>query len=492
VPASITVVAEDHDVHHKGLLTPSVYLECDVPFSVDKSFCTGQVTVVVNDNVLQPSSPIRHAAAMVAMLRCRWSENAPPMLLKFSDGGTDQRNTLESVKCSLIAVFKLLNLDMIVAARCAPGQSWINTAERVMSILNIALQNCALERPCCTEVTEGAIARCNGMQSLREAAADNDGLRQEWAAAVGFVQDIVASRFRRLALKDQPIKTMEPVTPVQIAELNTCLNTLFPGIDLSKLNKKGLEKNENYRQWILKHCRERTYTFQLKKCDDLHCCSPYRMNKEDCIWIPDPELYTAVPGSSDIHYKKFEEIFGQDTTEKDKPSQRPLQKSRQKVASARQQETSVVDMDPASLVHAEEKDASIFTVQCARSLVTCIECRKPRCVYSKHRLTERQSWSLTLLLSEVEYSCGDIITAPGHALHKTVLTRTPLSCADHVEIPYYSTGYGRADICCHCAIEDVTLDDSLLKKFKTVLPMCADCSRRGCAVVCQRPYGKAP
>ena len=73
--------------------------------------------------------------------------------MKYSEGGTDQRNTLESVKCSLISLFNELNLDMVIACRCAPGQSWINTAERVMSVLNVTLQNCALERePCSGEI----------------------------------------------------------------------------------------------------------------------------------------------------------------------------------------------------------------------------------------------------------------------------------------------------------------------------------------------------
>ena len=169
VPSSSTLGAEDHDVHYKGLLTPSVYLQSTIPPTADKSFCRGKVTVIVNDNVLhlQSSSPLRHSASLLALLRTRYHDSViPPMVLKYSDGGTDQRNTLESVKCSLIAAFKLLNLDMLVAARCAPGQSWINTAERVMSLLNIALQNCALERPACSADVEKHIAKCNGMQSL--------------------------------------------------------------------------------------------------------------------------------------------------------------------------------------------------------------------------------------------------------------------------------------------------------------------------------------
>lgn len=62
------------------------------------------------------------------------------VLLKFSDGGTDHHNNLESVKCSVIAVFTELNVDMLIGARCAPRHSWTNPAARVMSVLNIGLQ----------------------------------------------------------------------------------------------------------------------------------------------------------------------------------------------------------------------------------------------------------------------------------------------------------------------------------------------------------------
>jgi len=66
-----------------------------------------------------------------------------------TDGGTDHRYMLEAVQCAAICMFKEFNLDMVTLSRCAPGYSWQNPAERVMSILNLGLQNCALERTQC-------------------------------------------------------------------------------------------------------------------------------------------------------------------------------------------------------------------------------------------------------------------------------------------------------------------------------------------------------
>ena len=98
-PTSTTIAALDHDVNHKGSLTPSVYLRCDIPDEPSRSFCRGTVTTVINDSIFQSSSPMRHAVTIVKEVKKL--EKAPSILLKFSGGGTDQCNTLESVKCSL-------------------------------------------------------------------------------------------------------------------------------------------------------------------------------------------------------------------------------------------------------------------------------------------------------------------------------------------------------------------------------------------------------
>ena len=63
-----------------------------------------------------------------------------------TDGCPEHRVNFESVKIPLIMMFKKLNLDFLVAIRTAPGHSYINIVERIMSILNIGFQNVALER----------------------------------------------------------------------------------------------------------------------------------------------------------------------------------------------------------------------------------------------------------------------------------------------------------------------------------------------------------
>ena len=136
-------------------------------------------------------------------------------------------------------------------------------------------------------------------------------------------------------------------------------------------------------QWINRHCHARTYTFQIKKCEDTQCCSSPTVPVDHLNWLPDPEL-AAKPddNSAALHYKKFAEVFGkyEDTTENDKPSAVPVQKKKSKLPEGAAKQ---VQMDPLLQSGASIKDASIYTVQCAKDVVICIECRKPRVVYSK-------------------------------------------------------------------------------------------------------------
>ena len=70
----------------------------------------------------------------------------PPVLLMYSDGGPDHRVTYVSVKLALIALFREMDLDILIALRTAPSNSWANPVERMMSIVNIGLQGIGVMR----------------------------------------------------------------------------------------------------------------------------------------------------------------------------------------------------------------------------------------------------------------------------------------------------------------------------------------------------------
>ena len=152
IPKLVTLEALDNDMH-KSSLTPSVALRCDISASTDKFFFRGNVYYTVSDSVFQSSSPFRRGVMLCKIIK--ELEHVPPILMKYTDGGKDQRNMLQSVKEASICLFKELDLNFMIAARCTPGHSYINPAEKIMNILNLALQNVSTEQaPCDDESIE--------------------------------------------------------------------------------------------------------------------------------------------------------------------------------------------------------------------------------------------------------------------------------------------------------------------------------------------------
>lgn len=75
----------------------------------------------------------------------------------YSDGGPDHRLTYNSVKLSLISLFLEMDLELLIALRTAPSNSWANPVERIMSIVNIGLQGVGVMRTKVGEKFEKAV-----------------------------------------------------------------------------------------------------------------------------------------------------------------------------------------------------------------------------------------------------------------------------------------------------------------------------------------------
>ena len=156
------ITALDHDWKIAGLI-PSVNLFVEIPESSKDTFFCGQPNVTLKDRIFQKSSPLRHATELSAQITERIEDFYKPILLLVTDGGGDHNVTHGSVQASLVALFIHRDLDFLCAMRTCPTQSWTNLAERVMSILNIALQHCALERETMSEEFEAMMKKSKNM-----------------------------------------------------------------------------------------------------------------------------------------------------------------------------------------------------------------------------------------------------------------------------------------------------------------------------------------
>ena len=106
--------------------------------------------MTTKEKVFVPSNCYRHLAELLNILRLHFLDddvtNSNKILLLISDCGGNHNVTHISTQILLICLFLQLDLHVLIALRCCTSQILVNPAERVMSLLNLALQNCALER----------------------------------------------------------------------------------------------------------------------------------------------------------------------------------------------------------------------------------------------------------------------------------------------------------------------------------------------------------
>jgi hypothetical protein len=205
------VVALDHDFHVAGIV-PSVYFGVTIPQSVYDSFYRGSVHVTVKDKVFEPSSPLRHGAETVKIVRKYYSEDDVnctfPIVIRYTDGGPDHRTTFKSVQMTILLEFIALDLDMLVAARTAPSQSYHNPAERVMRTLNLGLQNVALERKKMAPDFEMQTKSLNSLKAIRNAAERNKSLKTAFMESMQHPLSIVNKDFENYSGQVTKLKYM--------------------------------------------------------------------------------------------------------------------------------------------------------------------------------------------------------------------------------------------------------------------------------------------
>ena len=266
-PKLVTLEALDHDIH-KSPLTPNVALRCNIPASTDKSFVRGYNYYTVSDSIFQSSSPFRHGVILCKIIK--ELEHVPPILMKYTDVGTDQRNTLVSFNVASIYLFKELDLDFMIAVRRGPGHSCMNPVDRIMSILNLGLQNVATERaPCDDESIEKKVKKCNSMTELQELDEKVFGVEEAWLNSVDKAKRIISERFSWMSLKEVPLTEFGCVSDYEIEHFKRHVNQLFPGISMDKLQKTHVREIQSYVSWKKKHFKEEHYALQINLPDTI-------------------------------------------------------------------------------------------------------------------------------------------------------------------------------------------------------------------------------
>lgn len=293
----------------------------------------------------------------------------------------------------------------MTAVRTPPHNSWKNPVERVMSIVNIALQSVGIMRVR-TESFEDQLKSCRNLTSIRECGDKNPGLEAEVVDAMEPIKSLLCTLFVQLKLEEHKFSTFTAASKEEIGELFSQIHRIDDSLTQENTTQKSIALKADILKFLETHCKSRHYLFRVKKCGSTVCewCSDPRLPQEvfsTLNHLPDP-----IPNGD--HYEEFESIYGSQTDEKFRPS----------------------------LIEAKEKSHGMPfspTAQFAKNVgvvVQCEECGKWRVFYSKHVLTTAHREELQRIIEELTYTCGsklqDIEDAPTDLL-KRVFVKANLS-----------------------------------------------------------------
>ena len=208
-------------------------------------------------------------------------------VLKDIQNAAEHRVAYHSVKIPLILMFKELLSDKLIAMHTAPNQRYTNIVERILSLLDIYYQNMVLERKE-TEV-EKLMKKCYTHAQLRQKSE----LKDAWEDSLKNILSTLQSRTERMALKGVPFKTLRNICcKTSQIHRNSSLPTKIAS---KKLTHQDLKSCEQYQSFLKSHCNEGEYAFQVRRCNDVSCCSGKELN-EKLQWLPTPVPDDGNPG----------------------------------------------------------------------------------------------------------------------------------------------------------------------------------------------------
>ena len=158
---------------------------------------------------------------------------------------------------------------MLVHVRTCPYQSWQNIAERVMSTLNLALQNVSLSRSSMPSEFETLICHKNTLGDVRKEIKKKPKLSDALHDAMASPMIAVGERFKYMKIKETPIKLGVLATEEDITDFFS--HSAFIDPDSRKLTKADLEKCKSLQDFLKHHSHSSQYVFQLKKCTSSEC-----------------------------------------------------------------------------------------------------------------------------------------------------------------------------------------------------------------------------
>jgi hypothetical protein len=485
------LTASDHSFHTASL-TPSGVLVTEIPEQLSDSWYHGKLYISLKDAALEPSSPLRHMAELVAICRAR-GVPVPPILLALTDGGPDHNTSFYSVIVGWMLVFFELDLDLLWATRPAPGQSWQDPVERCFSLLNLALQHVALARTMAEEKFEQIFKTCGSLSDVRAHSAADPDVHAAWLQTLSDVKGLLMARFQRLTWTGERVAGFPPASDADMNLLWDLALKLDADLDKSKLQKVSALASVGLQSFLKYHAYLDKYNVQFKKIGDPTCpCAackaglikPPRLPPGEFAALhfgPTPVPRPAVEGK--VKYGDFDTVYGAaDPTTVHCPSTKASGAKRDGGGTAA---------------------AGLLKPQFVRGRIECVECLRPRLVFSlkavskidadegaAHKSTFKSE--LERRVTDATFVCGAPLFEPGHPFAKLCVVNPTLRCGDEMEVQSYSTAKKFPSLGCGNCGQTQALDfdpydanlsenatfKELASVYQSVAPQCALCKEK--------------
>ena len=230
---------------------------------------------------------------------------------------------------------------------------------------------------------------------------------------------ILEERFSRMKLKGNHIKVYPAASHDYVVNNFESVHFIDSSLFMANSILATLKDAEDYQAFLTSNCSSSHYVFQTKRCGKDACsfCSRHPI----CLPPSEFEKFKFVPlpflNLAKDHYKSYSELYGQLTSEADRPS-------------------SVVTSD-AKAADIENKKLLIASKVCG--VIVCVECTKPRCVYAASTLSYQEKTLLKQAKDTNVCTCGSELFPPNTPLHGTIVCQQALTCTHPMEAQYCSS-----------------------------------------------------
>ncbi|CAG8767772.1 14884_t:CDS:2, partial [Racocetra persica] len=278
--------------------------------------------------------------------------------------------------------------------------------------------------------------------------------------------------FKRLELKEEKFSIFEAATDQDMKHLWESVLEVDNSLVPEDTSKKHIENKPRILEFMNHCCRSRTYFFEIRKCQEARtgctiCKPPWSRPDVFSKLQPFPD---SIPKANEDHYMPFCEIYSKDTSKKYRPSL--LQKANVPTSTI----TTTIDSLGVNGMGFSPRAQYATNV---RILVKCIECNRPRVLYSQYRLNPEEENLLKNFLETIDYTCGTTfygisdLTKASPPLFRNdnncSINNDELTCAISIEVPYFSS-HLYPDVCFQCGDTEIFSPTPASEQ-----PYCSEC-----------------